>query len=165
MAGISAISLVRYMQAVKFSNGENNKLTEATKAKLIALGVDITGIVTESEGQMKLKEAQFERVSGKSEQNQKTAENDSVLQQARKLAHSLNISYSDRDTVNDLISKISTKINELKAAAGDDSHKNENVKYYQARLDELEKSYLSQLELSASMSLMSNMNKAFHGLY
>ena len=46
-----------------------------------------------------------------------------------------------------------------------DFDKKEKVNYYQGRLDELEKSYLSQLELSASMSLMSNMNKAFHGLY
>ena len=165
MAGISAISLVRYMQAVKFSNAENNKLTEATKAKLIALGVDIKGIATESEGQMKLKEAQFERVSGTSAQNKKTSENNSVLQQARKLAHELNVSYSERDTINDLISKITARINELKTAAGDDFDKKEKVNYYQGRLDELEKSYLSQLELSASMSLMSNMNKAFHGLY
>ena len=165
MAGISAISLIRYMQTLQFANGENNRLTETTKAKLIALGVDITGIVTESEGQMKLREAEFERVSGASNQSKKTSENNSALQEARKLAHDLNVPYSDNDTVDDLIGKIAVRINELKIAAGDDFDKKENLGYYEKRFEELQNSYISQLQLDASMSLMANMNIAFHGLY
>ncbi len=165
MAGISAISLIRYMQTLQFANGENNRLTETTKAKLIALGVDITGIVTESEGQTKLREAEFERISGPSNQSKKTSENNSALQEARKLANDLNVSYSDTDTVDDLIGKISTRINELKIAAGDDFDKKEKVVQYERRLEEIINSYTSQLQLDASMSLMSNLNIAFHGLY
>ena len=165
MAGISAISMIRFMQTTKSSNGKKDKLSEATKAKLIALGVDITGIVSELEGQMKLAEAQMERLSGSSNNNHKNTENNSVLTQARALAHDLSISYTDNDTVDDLIYKITAKINELKVAAGDDIDKSSKVSSFEKRLDELKNSQLSQLQLNASMNLMSNMNIAFHGLY
>ncbi len=165
MAGVSAVSMVNYMYSLKSSYSQNNdELTAATRAKLSALGVDTKYIKTEAEGQIKLKEAQIERFSNSSEESQNNSTDD-VLEEAKELAAKLDVYIASTDTIDDIIDKLTAKIEQMKEDAGEDFDKLADVNYYERELAMIEKSNMSQLELSASMNLTANLNIAFHGLY
>ena len=139
-------------------------LTAATKAKLSALGVDTKDIKTESEGKMRLQEAQMSRNSESTDKVSKS-NSDSILEEAKTLAKKLNISVGKHENINDILDKITNKISEMKADAGNDFDKLANVGSYDKELSMLESSHLSQIDLSATMNLTANMNMVYHGLY
>lgn len=166
MAGISAVSLGAYMNRLSFSSG-GQPLTAATKAKLRALGIDISNIKTEAEGKAKLMAAQVERSSsaGASKKVKKSGREDVVMEKVKLLADNLNVKYSDNDTVDDIINRIAAKVEKLLAEAGDDKTKQSNAIYYSGRLNEVKRMQKSQIDLNASMNVSASMNIAFHGLY
>ena len=163
MAGISAIGLIGYMNRLSYSTG-GQPLTPATKAKLEALGIDTSNIKTEAEGKARLIAAQAERSSSaeKTSKSSKSNSNDDVMEKVKQLADDLNVSYSDNDTVDDIIDKISSKVEKLIAEAENDESKQPDAVYYKGRLNEVMQMQQSQIDLSASMSVSANMNIAFH---
>ena len=165
MAGISAIGLGAYINRMSHATG-GQPLTHATKAKLEALGVDTTNIKTEAEGKAMLIAVQAERSdsvqkSKKSNGNQQ----DEVMRQVKLLADKLNVTYSDNDTVDDIIYRITAKVEKLISEAGDDEKKQADATYYNGRLNEVKRMQKSQIDLAASMNASASMNIAFHGLY
>ena len=166
MAGISAVGLIGYMNMLS-SAYQGQKLSYATKSKLRALGVSTNDIKTEAEGRMKLQEAMAERANGinKNKKASGSNQNDEVMEKVRQLADDLNVSYSDNDTVDDIIYRISSRVEELMAEAGEDEAKQADAVYWGGKLNEVKQMQQSQIDLSASMSVTANMNIAFHGLY
>ena len=113
MAGISAISLGAYINNLSFAMG-GQPLTPATKAKLEALGIDTTNIKTEAEGKAMLIAAQAERSNSAQKSKQpKGNQNDEVMEKVKQLADDLNVTYSDSDTVDDIVDRISSKVEKL----------------------------------------------------
>ena len=166
MAGISTISMVSYMYASRSGKKPNEPLTAETRAKLLALGVNISGIKTEAEGKMKLREVEADRYAGGSTVDKKEGnKEDAVLEQARELAEKIGISVAESDPVDDIVDKISEKIEEMKVSAGEDFDKKSDVAYYERELAQLETAQMSQINLSATMNLTANMNMIYHGLY
>ena len=166
MAGITPISLVRYINSTSISFDAGQKLSAQTKSKLIALGVDANMIKTEKEGQIKLREAQLERYSNNQNVSfKKDQETNDVLQEARNLASKLDIQTSENDTVDEIVDKITNKISEMKTNAGEDFDKLADVNYYEKQLAMLETAHLSQIDLNATLNLTANMNAFYHGLY
>ena len=164
MAGISAIGMIGFFNRMS-SAFQGQQLTPATKAKLEALGVDTSWIKTEAEGRAKLQEVQFTQGSRKSNKSSKNEGEDAVMAKIKQLAYNLNVSYSDSDTADDIINRITIKVRELVNQAGDDNTKKEYAQYYEGKLDEVKRMQLSQIDLQASMSVTANMNMFFHGLY
>ncbi len=166
MAGISAVGLIGYMNMLS-SAYQGQKLSYATKVKLRALGVSTYDIKTEAEGRMKLQEAMAARTNrvSKNKKASGNKQNDEVMEKVKQLADDLNVSYSDSDTVDDIIDRISSKVEKLMAEAGDDENKRADAIYWDGKLDEVKQMQQSQIDLSASMSVTANMNIAFHGLY
>ncbi len=165
MSGIQAIDMLNYYNMTNMRFGQK-KLTPLTRSKLTALGVDTHFIKTESEGLLKLREAETERTNSKNKnKDAKVTAEEQNLEDARTLAKKLDISVSDTYTLNDLISKIKAKINEMKVQAGNDFDKLESVGYYERRLAGIEDTQFSSINLSASMNITANMNIAFHGIY
>ena len=166
MAGVSAVSLIGYMNMLS-SAYQGQKLSRATKAKLEALGVNTFGIKTEAQGRMKLQEVNIDRSNRteKSKKSSKTTKTDEVLEKARQLADDLNVSYSDSDTVDDILYKISSKVEKLMSDAQNDEAKQADAVYYSGRLNEVKRMQQSQIDLNASMNITASRNIAFHGLY
>ena len=142
----------------------DGKLTAATKAALEALGIDTSSIITEAQGQAALKSAKT-----KTEQPQKTQatnKNSSMAEikdEAKQLAAKIGVSVSDNDKIDEILTKISAKIESLKSAAGGDKTKTSEIDGYQAQLESITNSLNStksaQSQLSASMNNMAMMNK------
>ena len=164
MAGITPINMLS-MYSIGMASGGSQRLTATTKAKLEALGVDTKEIRTEAEGQMKLKEAQMSSSSGVQQSKPASPNEDSVLEEAKALASKLDISVSSTDTVDEIVDKITEKIEDMKLDAGKDFDKQANIKQYETELAMLEKSHMSQIDLSATMNLTASMNMAYHNLY
>jgi len=164
MSGISAVSMIRFVYSNSASFG-TEKLTPETKAKLVALGVDISSVKTEREGKMKLREAQMERYFGGETIENTKPKDDTVLIEARELAEKLDILISEHESVDEITDKIAEKLEKMKSAAGEDFDKCADVNYYERQLSQIENAQQSQIDLSASMNLTANMNMAFHGLY
>ncbi|MCR4881288.1 MAG: hypothetical protein K6A44_04975 [bacterium] len=166
MAGISAVNMLGYMNKLSAAF-QGQPLTPATKAKLTALGYDTSSIKTEAEGRMKLQELLLDKTqsSDKTKKTNKSNGEDYVMAKVKRLADELNVSYSDDDTVDDIINRITTKVEELMAKAGDDKDKKADAIYYGGRLNEVKRMLESQIDLSGTMNMTANMNIAFHGLY
>lgn len=166
MSGIGAVSMINYMNRMSAAF-QGQKLTAATKAKLEALGVDTSTIKTEAEGRMKLQQVLTEKSHGaeKSKKVHKNGPEEEIMAKVKKLADDMNVSYSDNDTVDDILNRITTKVEELMANAGDDNKKKSEAIDFGGRLNELKEMQQSQVDLSGTMNMTANMNIAFHGLY
>jgi len=164
MSGVNAISMIKYSYMM---NGayQDKSLTAETRAKLIALGINVSGIKTEAEGRIKLQAAQLENNSGSNKVSKSANQEDNLLERAKSLADDLGISVSDFDNINDIVAKIKDKIEELKADAGEDFDKKSNVNYYEDELSGIEQSQMTMIDLTSSMDFTATMNMAFHGLY
>lgn len=161
MGGIS-INPIGSFNSINTATGE--KLTAATKAALEALGVDTTSILTEAQGQTALKSAKAQAEAP--QQAQAPHKNSSMAEikdEAKQLAAKVGVSVSDNDKIDEILTKISAKIESLKSAAGGDKTKTSEIDGYQAQLESITNSLNStksaQSQLSASMNNMAMMNK------
>lgn len=152
------------------SSSSEQSLTDTTKKKLEALGLDTSNIQTETQGQQKLQEAQQ---SQSQQQNQGQSQNNNssqtdLISEAKSLAGKVGASISDTDSIDDMISKLSTKISAIKTDAGEDNTKLQQAQQYQSELDSLQNQYTQsqqlQSMLAGSMNAMANANKISLGL-
>jgi len=161
MSGVSPISMINNSFMQNIVSGEQ-ALTAKTRAKLIALGVDVSNIRTEAEGKMKLQTAQLENNS--TNKAKSSNQEDQLLERAKSLADDLNVKVSDFDNLNDIVGKIKDKIDELKAEAGEDFDKKSDVAYYEKELSGIEQSQMNMIDISSTMNMTASLNMVFHGL-
>ncbi|MCQ2958354.1 MAG: hypothetical protein MJ180_05585 [Candidatus Gastranaerophilales bacterium] len=168
MAGVSRINMYPPISISGYY--KEQPLTPATRAQLMALGVSTAGIRTEAQGQKKLHRAQDEEASklryayhkGKVKTGHYVDEN---LKKARELADELNISFSEFENVTEIVTRIKSKLAQMKTRAKDDFDKNSYIGAYQDRLDLIELNERSDTNLLASTDIVASMNIAFHGLF
>ena len=125
------------------------KLTDDTKQKLQALGIDTSGITSEAQGQIALLQAQqLQAQKGqhgeKSHSGGRKAEMDAMKLQATELANKAGVSVSADEKLSDIMAAIEPAISAKVSAAGNDQSK-------LAEVQELETEYGS---ISASLSEM-----------
>jgi len=160
-----AISSVSSSSSSKTSS-TSSVLSNDTKAKLKALGLDPTKYTSESAAQEAITEAQ-------EKQQQKTAAPKSdgssfttIKTEVQDLAAKIGITVGTNDKTSDILTKISDQITELKSAAGTDSSKLSAASAYESQYTTIS-SELSQLESAKNMtgaSALANYNKAALGL-
>ena len=164
MSGITAVQLLSFSSQMNKVYGQQ-ALTVPTRAKLVAIGVDVSRVRTEAEGQRILHEAEIARASsGKGKKAKKENQEEALREKASDLAKKLNISVYNTENLDDIIVKLRNRIRELKSKIGDDFDKRNNLAYYERHFEEIVNSQMSMINLNTSMSLTANMNMAFHNL-
>lgn len=147
----------------------STKLTPATKAKLEALGVDTTNIKTEAEGQriLKIVEAKQEEVQ-KTHISKGVSSATSIRAEATQLASEVGVSVSNDDKIDNILSKISDKINELRINIGNDQSKLAQINKYQSQLEAISSEFsnmqTSKIQLSNGMNALASYNKIYQNL-
>lgn len=166
------------------SSSSSTAITDATKKKLEALGIDTSKIKTEAEGQQKLKEAQASQASQASQaaqgpqskqQQSAASQMEEITDQVTTLAAEVGVTISSNDQLSDVMNSISARISEMTVQAGQDTQKLQIVSLYQNELSAISGEYQSfqaqqqatqssQSQLAGGMDSLASYNKIFHNL-
>ncbi len=149
---------------------KESELSSATKAQLEALGIDPSTVSSEAQAQALIANAQSasfqSMISSNEEQEQTSSTEDMYLQEAKALASTVGATYDSDDSLEDILSSISDRLNQMMNAAGMNPSQMQMIQMYQTQLEQISSGY-SQAQASSlysSMDLMSNNNKYSLGL-
>ncbi len=158
------------------------KLTDDTKSKLQALGVDTSTITSEAQGQIALLQAQQQQQAQGGEKHHGgagKAEMDSLKSEATSLASKLGISVSADEKLSDIMAAIGPAVDAKVSAAGSDQTKIAEAQELQAEFSTISSS-LSTMEaqrqqgakstqaaqgaqaIDSSLANMATQNKIYH---
>ena len=144
-------------------SSSSQRLTDATKKELEALGLDTASIKTEAQGQALLKTAKDQMAQKAQPSGTEQVSESKMRSEIMALASQLGVSASKLDDIDSILKSIKTKLEKMKAESVSDVDKTANVSAYQAQYDSLEKENesvsKSQSMLSSSMNNMAMMNK------
>lgn len=161
---INAVSSVSGAGSSSSSSGaSSSKLSEDTKKKLKALGLDPSQYTSEAEAQAAIQEAMAKQTGQKPNGADGFKQ---VEEEAKTLAAQMGISVGNNDKLNDIMDAISSKIGELQASAGSDESKLAQVTDYSNKFSAIS-SELAQLQAAHNMTgatALGNYNKAALGL-
>lgn len=165
---INNVSSISYFGV---SQSAPNGLSEETKRKLQALGIDPTTVSSETEAQALIASAKQKIEQTKNEsssQNTCCSSECELISRAKHLAEKIGLQTSNNDSLRNLIDKISTKITALAGWTKEDSNLQEKVDSYTNELTSIENEYSqinnNQNSLLTAMNLTANMNKFFLGI-
>jgi len=183
---ISAIGNMGMSTSFLGSTSSAQKLTDATKKQLESLGIDITKIKTEVQGQTALQQTQQPQPTQQSQQAQNggqqhtggNAEIQALKLQATELAAQLGITVASDEKLSDILAAIQPALDAKLSAAGNDQSKLAEVKGLEAEFNSISSS-LSNIQvqhsqqtqgsqgsqaISTSLNSMAVMNMVYHGL-
>lgn len=169
MTSISAISSSISTSYITQSQSSDT-LSEETKAKLIALGIDPSTVSSESEAQSLI--AQAEAAEQMAEQtNEQTSSLNSeqdLISKAQELADKVGVSVSQTDSLDEMCGKISEKIENLMEQCGTDAAKLSTLQGYSQELANINAQYTqvqtNQQSMFTAMNMISVSNKYALGL-
>lgn len=147
------------------SASSSTAISDDTKKKLLALGLDPSKYTTESQAEEAITEAQAKQ---QPQQAQKSGSSSfaTIKTEVQELASKMGLNVGTNDKTSDILSKISDEINELQSTAGSDPTKASQANAYQSQYTTIS-SELSQLEAARNMTgatALGNYNKAAQGL-
>lgn len=164
---INNVSSISYFGV---SQSAPNGLSEETKRKLQALGIDPTSVNSETEAQALIATAKQKIEQTKNEsssQNTCCSSECELISRAKHLAEKIGLQTSNNDSLKNLIDKISTKLS-LISNKSQDEQTNDKISNYQNELTSIENEYSqinnNQNSLLTAMNLTANMNKFFLGI-
>lgn len=164
---INNVSSISYFGV---SQSAPNGLSEETKRKLQALGIDPTTVSSETEAQALIATAKQKIEQTKNEsssQNTCCSSECELISRAKNLAEKIGLQTSNNDSLRNLIDKISTKLS-LISNKTQDEQTTDKISNYQNELTSIENEYSqinnNQNSLLTAMNLTANMNKFFLGL-
>lgn len=145
----------------------SNQLSEATKAKLEALGIDPASVTSEAEAQSLI--AQVESMSKTDKARPQSGSSDmALLTKAKELAEDVGAKISERDNLDDICKKISEKIEQLVQQYASDPVAMNKLEDYQRELSSIDSRYSSKIDtqdsIFAAMNMISASNKYALGL-
>ena len=159
------------IRSISFHNSDffygGSNLSEATKSKLIALGIDPSNVTSESQAQVIIEAITQQKVLEAS--NQKGASGCSsereVISRIRNFAFKIGLNFSQNASPKEMIESLSTKINQLISSQKSDSSQNLILKN---ELDSIITAYSevenNRVSIYNSMVFSANMNKYLLGL-
>lgn len=154
-----------------YSGSGQLQISEATKRKLIALGIDPTSVTSEAQAQSLILAAQQKQQIQQTAQNDKGNNNPSeteLISKAKTLADKMGISVSNNESLTDILSSISSKISTLSAQTNGDNSKIKELQDFQAELSEIQNEFSTvqqnQDSMYNAMNYSANMNKLALGL-
>ncbi|MFA7658935.1 MAG: hypothetical protein WCY19_05840 [Candidatus Gastranaerophilaceae bacterium] len=163
---IDAVSSVASSSvATSAARSSSSTLSDDTKKKLQALGLDPSKYTSETQAQLAIKDAQ-EKQEGTKKSGGSNPLESIIKTEVNSLASAMGIEIGSNDKLDDILNKISTQLTTLQASAGTDGTKLSNVNNYQNQFATIT-SELSQLEAARKMTgatALANYNKAALGL-
>lgn len=106
--------------ASKFSINNHDKLSEETKKKLEALGIDPSTVKTETEAQQKIKEAESAQANAQVQGVQINSPMAEIVQDAKDLAEKIGLSTSNIGDFEKFLEKIDKRIKEFEKEVEND---------------------------------------------
>lgn len=163
------------MMTSSVSSSTSNRLTEDTKKKLEALGVDTFKIKTESEGLSvlsQIKEAQAAQAVQQAQKPDSMPQMDNLREQIASLASKVGVSLSPDGSPSDAMIAISNAITVMRIQAANNVDKISKVDSCQAQYDAISSSLAvlesqkssTQNQITGGMSAIANYNKIFFNL-
>lgn len=146
-----------------------SRLSEETIRKLRRLGIEPSTVTSEAQAQalitkLEQKLEQVHKTANSSNAQQATSSEAEMIAKAKALAAQVGVSVSSSESLSDIFSKISKKLESI--TKGGDSLK--EVKDYKSELSSLEDEYStiqqSQNSMYSAMNYTANMNKYILGL-
>lgn len=146
-----------------------SRLSEETIRKLRRLGIEPSTVTSEAQAQalitkLEQKLEQVHKTANSSNAQQATSSEVEMIAKAKALAAQVGVSVSSSESLSDIFSKISKKLESI--TKGGDSLK--EVKGYKSELSSLEDEYStiqqSQNSMYSAMNYTANMNKYILGL-
>ena len=139
-------------------SGGSNAITEQTRKKLEALGIDPKTVKSEKEAQEKIKEAESAQANASVNQpdSKQNHSMQKVILDAKDLAQNLGVSYSEQMPVKDLLDNIKHKIDKANKAVEGDENNKEIIAGYQQDYDKIYSNYMSAQ--SSSDKFMNNLS-------
>lgn len=146
-----------------------SRLSEETIRKLRRLGIEPSTVTSEAQAQalitkLEQKLEQVHKTANSSNAQQATSSEAEMIAKAKALAAQVGVSVSSSESLSDIFSKISKKLESI--TRGGDSLK--EVKGYKSELSSLEDEYStiqqSQNSMYSAMNYTANMNKYILGL-
>ena len=121
---------------------QESELSAATKAQLEAIGIDPSTVSSESQAQALIANANgasFKSMLGG--QNKTNSSDDTYLREAKSLASSIGVTYSSSDSIEDILSNISSKLNQMMSAAQMNPSQMQMIQMYRSQLDQISSNY------------------------
>lgn len=146
-----------------------SRLSEETIRKLRSLGIEPSTVTSEAQAQalitkLEQKLEQVHKTANSNNAQQATSSEAEMIAKAKALAAQVGVSVSSSESLSDIFSKISKKLESI--TKGGDSLK--EVKGYKSELSSLEDEYStiqqSQNSMYSAMNYTANMNKYILGL-
>lgn len=155
---VEAVNSVNGSNSNNETNSSLSVLSEDTIKKLEALGLDPTKYTSEEQAEEAIAAAQ------QPQQTPQTGSNsyDTIKTEVDDLASQMGIDIGNKDTLDDILDKISTQITTLQADAGTDQTKLQDANNYQNEYTTISNE-LSQLEAAQNMTgatALASYNKA-----
>ena len=152
---------------------QTNQLSEETKAKLIALGIDPSTVTSEAEAQALISQVEAmsktDKARPQTNKIQTTSSEQELMTKARELAEKVGVQLSQTDTLDEMCQKIFTKLEQLGAQYANDESKMAIINDYRAELANLNAKYdkvqTNQETIFATMNMISLSNKFALGLH
>jgi hypothetical protein len=160
VSGINSVSSNASQTAAAATN-----LSSTTKSLLQSLGIDATSITSEAQAKVAIAQAKEKKpAQGQQKTGASQSSDQTVKQDAQSLAAQLGVVVGTDDEVDEILDKISTAIDTLQSAAGQDPVKLQQVKQYQTSYALIDKEYEQQeankTKLQNSMNAMAAYNMA-----
>lgn len=177
LSGISSVSANMSTQSVGYVSLSSQALTEETKKKLEALGIDTKYIRTEQEGKQKLQEIEQSQKAQQAAQQQNIQPQQPTQQQdgsiatlitnIKDLAQQVGVSVGMTSNIEDVLANIKTKISDMQATktvnSVEEDSKAKAASYqlrYETLYNEYESKKNSQNKLTSSLNAMALYNMA-----
>lgn len=148
-----------------------NTISEETKKKLEALGLDPSSVTSEAEAQALItaaQEAQSQNNTGSQDKGGGKSSANDILTDTKQLAKEVGVSVADNDKIDDILDNISIKVSKMIAEAQCDPAKMKPAEDFQSRLsvliDENESLKTSMQSMFTAMNMVSISNKLALGL-
>lgn len=150
-------------------SGQHSRLSESTKRKLQALGIDPTSVTSEIQAQTLINAAQqkqqVQKATNESNSKNTCSSELELISRAKALATKMGVSVSSNESLTDILSNLSSKISSLSGQKDADT---KELQQYQAELSSIQNEYSSvkqnQNSMYTAMNLTANMNKFALGL-
>lgn len=146
------------------------KISDSTKRKLQALGIDPTSVTSEAQAQTLINAAQarqqVQRTTNESSSKNTTCSSESeLISKAKSLASQMGVSVSSTESLSDILNKLSSRISAMSAQQNADT---KELQKYQAEISSIQSEYSSvkqnQNSMFTAMNYTANMNKFVLGL-
>lgn len=164
MPSINAIS--SFLASKTGSYNKKSSLTQETLGKLLALGIDISSVSSETEAKKIIEEEEAKKSSDKEEETDKkqnTSEEEALLNDIKNLARKLGITVTNNDKIKNIFDEISEQIEDIK-----DNSYNSNLNVFISEYDLLKNQfknmYSGESSLLNAMDMISKTNKAAFNL-